>query len=734
MTSEYLTYTSPSDRAPRAALLSSGEFCMKKRSRLLLALCAPIVMAFAAAADAQNCTNGNNIYHRRIATVEVSCSQESCHGNDPRANKNDISTYGQQAQGIETALDTISDMSGLRASLGLTSNDIADLALYIWYRAGNQQCPAATPSVGASPGSLAFGTVTVGSSSGSQTITVSNTGGGAATGMTYGAAPAGFARTHNCPASLGAGASCTINVTFSPTAAQAYGGSITITGSGGTNVSIALSGTGGAAAAPNVTASPGSLSFGGVTVGSTSSAQTVTVSNTGSTAATGVSVGAAPAGFARTTTCTATLGAGASCTISVTFSPTAAQGYGGNIAITGSGGTNVSVSLSGTGSATASPNVGTSANSLVFGNVTVGQSSAAQTITVSNSGTAPANDMSYPAAPARYGKSGTCGSATLGAGASCTIVFTYSPTAVGNDNATYTFTGGGRSLAIALSGSGVSGTPPPAGQLSMPSSVAMPATNVGASSAPQAVSLSNIGGASVSVSSITSSNAGEFAVSGSTCANVGAGGGCSFNITFTPAGAGARGATITVVSNGTGSPQSITVTGTGNTAGGGGATTALAVEFYHAAFDHYFVTTIQDEITKLDNGTFVGWTRTGKQFKVYVGPGAGLFGVCRFFSTSFDPKSSHFYTADANECTVVKANKDWTFEATVFYVPVPTVAGSCPIGTMPVFRLYNNGQGGAPNHRLTIETGVVTEMTSRPPDKKWVPEGYGVGVTMCSPP
>src|SRR5262249_42760903 len=57
-----------------------------------------------------------------------------------------------------------------------------------------------------------------------------------------------------------------------------------------------------------------------------------------------------------------------------------------------------------------------------------------------------------------------------------------------------------------------------------------------------------------------------------------------------------------------------------------------AVEYYHSAFDHYFVTTISDEITKLDNGTFVGWTRTGRQFNAYASSGDGLRTVCRFFS------------------------------------------------------------------------------------------------------
>jgi hypothetical protein len=43
-----------------------------------------------------------------------------------------------------------------------------------------------------------------------------------------------------------------------------------------------------------------------------------------------------------------------------------------------------------------------------------------------------------------------------------------------------------------------------------------------------------------------------------------------------------------------------------------------AIEYYHAAFDHYFVTDIPDEIVKLDNGTFVGWARTGLQFNVHA--------------------------------------------------------------------------------------------------------------------
>ncbi len=159
------------------------------------------------------------------------------------------------------------------------------------------------------------------------------------------------------------------------------------------------------------------------------------------------------------------------------------------------------------------------------------------------------------------------------------------------------------------------------------------------------------------------------------------------------------------------------------------AQTVPAVEYYHKAFDHFFVTAIADEIAKLDNGTFVGWKRTGLQFDVYKGPTAGASPVCRFFSNAFGDKSSHFYTASPSECEVVKTNASWSFEGEVFYVATPDIDGSCAAGLVPVYRMYNNGMGAAPNHRLTTESGLQAEMETM----GWIPEGYGVGVTMCVP-
>ena len=156
-----------------------------------------------------------------------------------------------------------------------------------------------------------------------------------------------------------------------------------------------------------------------------------------------------------------------------------------------------------------------------------------------------------------------------------------------------------------------------------------------------------------------------------------------------------------------------------------------AIEYRHAAFDHYFVTSIADEIAKLDNGTFVGWARTGESFNVYASAQPGTSDVCRFFSTAFGAKSSHFYTPDAAECAKVKQNPDWLFEAAVFAARTPDGSGLCPAGFAHVYRLYNNGQGGAPNHRYTTNVSTRGQMITQ----GWIPEGYGApGVVMCAPP
>jgi len=153
-----------------------------------------------------------------------------------------------------------------------------------------------------------------------------------------------------------------------------------------------------------------------------------------------------------------------------------------------------------------------------------------------------------------------------------------------------------------------------------------------------------------------------------------------------------------------------------------------AVEYFNAGFGHYFMTADADEITGLDAGAFNhAFVRTNRSFKVLDAPAAGTAPVCRFFTTpgTFGAKSSHFYTADPVECDGLKLNPNWIYEKIAFHVAVPT-GGACAAGTSPVYRAYNDGQTGAPNHRFTTDLALYQQFTTT---LGWLPEG----VAFCAP-
>jgi len=160
------------------------------------------------------------------------------------------------------------------------------------------------------------------------------------------------------------------------------------------------------------------------------------------------------------------------------------------------------------------------------------------------------------------------------------------------------------------------------------------------------------------------------------------------------------------------------------------AATAIAVEYFHGGYGHYFVTASPQEIAALDAGKLPGWNRTGETFAVLAPDAAGASNVCRFWTgQTFAPKSSHFYTPIASECAKVKGNRDWTFEGEVFAMALPDAAGACAGGSVPLYRLYNDGKSGAPNHRYTTQPTIRSYMVTQ----GWIPEGAGIGVIGCVP-
>jgi murein DD-endopeptidase MepM/ murein hydrolase activator NlpD len=152
---------------------------------------------------------------------------------------------------------------------------------------------------------------------------------------------------------------------------------------------------------------------------------------------------------------------------------------------------------------------------------------------------------------------------------------------------------------------------------------------------------------------------------------------------------------------------------------------ANAIEYYNVSLDHYFMTSFANEIAILDAGVQIrGWARTGGSFPTYSAPDPELDTVCRFYGTPGLGENTHFYTAFDSECATLQQNPDWIFEADVFFIALPDNV-QCQPSTRPVFRLYNQGIGGTPNHRYTTSWPVVNLMQS----KGWLLEG----VVMCTP-
>ncbi|WP_328676101.1 choice-of-anchor D domain-containing protein [Streptomyces sp. NBC_00343] len=203
-----------------------------------------------------------------------------------------------------------------------------------------------------------------------------------------------------------------------------------------------------------VTATPGALNFGSVATGSTSTAQTVTVSNP-TNAAASVSSISTSGDYAQTNTCGSSIAANGSCTVSVKFAPTATGSRSGSLTVN-AGGTTNTVSLSGTGTAPG-PVLNTDPGSLSFPATVVGSSATAQTVTVTNSGTASAT-VSAVAATGDFSQTNNC--STLAVGASCTVTVGFKPTTGGARTGSLTVTSNANNspTVVSLTGSGIDST------------------------------------------------------------------------------------------------------------------------------------------------------------------------------------------------------------------------------------------------------------------------------------
>ncbi|HLZ43522.1 MAG TPA: choice-of-anchor D domain-containing protein [Candidatus Sulfotelmatobacter sp.] len=316
------------------------------------------------------------------------------------------------------------------------------------------------------------------------------------------------------------------------------------------------------APSPNVSLSLSSVNFGNQQIGTTSSPQTVTLTNTGNVDLTPpvfLLSGTNASDFAETDTCSSnSLAPQASCTITLTFTPTLAAPEAASLSITDNApGSPQSISVSGTG-VTAGPIVTLSATKLTFPTTVLQTSSAPQSVTLTNSGSQTLTINSFSIS-GDFTQANTCGT-TVNPGNSCFIRVTFIPTLPNTRNGTLTITDNASNSPQTISLTGV-GT---AVQLS-PSSLNFGTVSVGTSSSPQTVTLTNVGGAAVNFKqiAITGKDPADYSQVSNCLPSVAAGASCSLTVTFTPAAKGSRPASLTLTDNGGGSPQLMPLSGSG---------------------------------------------------------------------------------------------------------------------------------------------------------------------------
>ena len=202
---------------------------------------------------------------------------------------------------------------------------------------------------------------------------------------------------------------------------------------------------------------------------------------------------------------------------------------------------------------------------------------------------------------------------------------------------------------------------------------------------------------------------------------IAAAGACTLHLYFKPLAAGPRQATLVVDAPQLAALAFLTLVGDA-VAAPIVAPTIDVVEFHNSRDGQYFITADAGEIALLDAGGLgPEWSRTGMAFRAWPldTPQALAVPVCRFFGTPGFGPNSHFYTAYASECAIVRTDAHWIEEGATFRARVPA-AGVCGAGDVTVERLWFAGDRvTASRHRYVTDPATADEMRAA----GWVLEG-----------
>ena len=320
---------------------------------------------------------------------------------------------------------------------------------------------ASASSVTASPTSINFGSVNVGSSA-QQQIKITNS--TALSVIITNVTVSGnyFAISGiTAPLSLNTGVSATLTVSFAPKAAGTQSGKIVVQGRGFTTaLDVTLSANGVASGSgPSISAVPTSASLGSVPVGSSNS-QTFTLTNHGTATVSVSSESVSGTGFSMSGLADGTqIGAGKSSTFNVAFKP-AKTG-----AVTGSASINFSaagktvpltVSLSGNG-VTATGTLQVSPTAMNFGDVLIGHSGSLS-LKVSNTGNSALTTTRGTISGSGFSMIGGLSGLTLQPGQSDSVTVVFEPAVAGSASGAISIVAGVTTSSVALSGSGTTGS------------------------------------------------------------------------------------------------------------------------------------------------------------------------------------------------------------------------------------------------------------------------------------
>ncbi|HEX4322130.1 MAG TPA: choice-of-anchor D domain-containing protein [Acidobacteriaceae bacterium] len=533
----------------------------------------PTSLAFASTLVGST-TAAQTVTIKNTGTAVVTLTSETITGTDASSFLKSATTCGASLAASATCTVSIefkpASAGSLTASLSIADNASGSPQLVSLAGTGT----SGTAGFTFSPASLTFPATSLNATSAAQVLTITNTGSVAATVSSYvfsGTNASEFSiSTKTCGTSLAASASCTISIVFKPTVAGAATAKLVATDSAaGSPQSVPLSGTG--ASQATFAFSPTSLTFPATSLNAASAAQVLTITNNGSVAASVSSYvfsGTNASEFSISTkTCGTSLAAGAHCTISIVFKPTVAGAATAKLVATDSAsGSPQSVPLAGTGASQAT--FAFSPTSLAFPATSLNATSAAQVLTITNNGSVAATVSSYVFSGTNASEfsisTKTCGT-SLAAGASCTISIVFKPTVAGAATAKLVATdsASGSPQSVALSGTGAS----QATISFSPASITFPTTKVGVASAAQVLTIKNTSAIAISVSSyvFSGTNASEFSISAKTCGtSLAADASCTISLVFKPTATGSASANLVATDSAAGSPQSVSLAGTGD--------------------------------------------------------------------------------------------------------------------------------------------------------------------------